>query len=378
MTHTASPKEPLRVLHVIGAMDRGGAETLIMNLYRAIDRDRIQFDFLVNSTEPCDYDAEIESLGGHIHRIQRYALYNNLSYVKECRRFFEAHPYKIVHGHIGFPAAFYLSTAKNNGAFTIAHSHAQNYPLSPEELVYRAVASQVRGKADFYLACSEKAGFDRFGNKIVNGNRFYVLKNGIDVERCRFSDTSRMAIREELGIGADELLFGHVGRLSEVKNHAYLFKVFKEILASCPTAKLALAGRGELEDKLRAEANSLGIDQNTLFLGIREDVPDLMSGMDTLIFPSFREGLGCTLIEAQASGLPCIVSNGVSPEAKYRDNLQFMSLDLSPREWARAALLAAQEASLDCRKRAYQDAQAAGFDINDSAKWLAKLYAENA
>ncbi len=372
-----SAPSPIRVLHVIGAMDRGGAETLVMNLYRHIDRNAIQFDFLVNEERTCDYDAEIEELGGRLYRIPRFALANYLTYRSACRKFFRRNAHPIVHGHIGFPAAIYLQCAKQqNGAFTIAHSHAQNYPLSPTEAVYRIVSNRVRGKADYYLGCSELAGIDRFGRSIVEGGHFHVLKNGIDAQAIRFDPNERRRIRSELGIDDDAPIFGHVGRLTPIKNHSFLLDVFRKVLDELPGARLLLVGRGEAEDEIRQRVCDLGLSDAVLFLGVRDDVPAVLSAMDVFVFTSFREGLANATIEAQASGLPCLLSTGVPRLAQISRTTEFADLSEGAHAWAQKALTLYRSVRPD-RSNAYLDALSAGFDIQESADWLADLYLAN-
>ena len=371
-----SPSKPVRVLHVVGAMDRGGAETLIMNLYRHIDRSLIQFDFLVNEERACDYDAEINELGGRIYRIPRFALVNYAAYRSACKSFFHTDTHPIVHGHIGFPAAIYLDCAKNlSNAFTIAHSHAQNYPLSPTELIYRIISNRVRGKADYYLGCSELAGIDRFGRSIVEGGNFHVLKNGIDAQAIRFDPNKRRHIRSELDID-DAPVFGHVGRLTPIKNHSFLLDVFRKVLDELPSACLLLVGRGEAEDEIRQRVCDLGLSDAVLFLGVRDDVPAVLSAMDVFVFTSFREGLANATIEAQASGLPCLLSTGVPQLAKISQTTEFADLSEGASAWAQKALSLYRSGRPD-RSSAYLDALSAGFDIQESADWLSDLYLSN-
>lgn len=368
--------EPLRVLHVIGAMDRGGAETLVMNVYRNIDRSKIQFDFLVNESRQCDYDSEIESLGGKFYRIPRYRIFNYVNYAKACKSFFSSHSYQIVHGHIALPWAIYLPQAKQHGMFTIAHSHAQNFPLSPAELAFRASTHPVRNIADYFLACSEQAGIDRYGKAIVNSDKFHLLQNGIDVEAGRFNIDVRNEVRAELGISNDAPVFGHVGRLTAVKNHDFLLKTFKAIREQLPNAQLLLLGRGELEDKLRNECVELGLTDSAHFLGVRDDVARVLSAMDVFVFTSFKEGLSLALVEAQASGLPCLASTGVPELAKVRSQTSFLDLSAGAEYWAEQGIKAYRNANLSSRASAYLDARKAGYDIQESAKWLEDFYLE--
>lgn len=365
---------PIRVLHVIGAMDRGGAETLIMNLYRHIDRGTIQFDFLVNEDRACDYDEEIRSLGGRIYHIPRFTLLNYPTYLRECRDFFRKNPHPIVHGHIGFPAAIYLGCAKSlSGSFAIAHSHAQNYPLSPSQILFDVVSHRVRGKADYYLACSKQAGLDRFGEKIVSGDSFRVLRNGIDTEELRFDPIARNRVRDELGISPSAPVFGHVGRLTPVKNHSHLLKTFREIKSALPESKLVLVGRGESEKELKSIADELCLSNDVIFAGVRDDVPALLSSFDVFVFPSLREGLSNAVIEAQASGLPCLLSTGVPELAKISPMTVFLSLSEGPSTWAKHAI-GLYESPRENRPDAVKDAIRGGFDIRQSADWLTGLY----
>lgn len=369
-----SVAEPLRVLQVIGAMDRGGAETLVMNLYRNIDRSKIQFDFLVNEKRECDFDSEIKELGGRLYYIPRYKIFNYLHYKKECRKFFSNHRYSIVHGHIGLPAAIYLNIAKQNGSFTIAHSHRANFPVNPPELAFRICSRSVRSVADYFIACSKQAGIDRFGKEIVHSPNYAELKNGIDINKMHYDQTARAVIRNELNIPLDTPVFGHVGRLTEVKNHKFLLDVFSEILNRKPESILLLCGRGELEKQLKNQAQELGISQSVKFLGVRDDIPKILSAVDVFLFPSLSEGLGLAVVEAQSSGLPCIVSTGVPNSVRIREQTVFLDLSLGANTWASKAVKALDECDVSTRNKAFLNAQVAGFDIKDSANWLSKLY----
>ena len=362
-------QQPLRVLHVIGAMDRGGAETLVMNLYRHVNRGEIQFDFLVN-----EYDDEITQLGGKIFRIPRYRIANYCQYKRACSDFFSNHTYKIVHGHIALPSAIYLKEAHKAGAFCIAHSHAQNFPLSPSELAFRICSYPTRNHADYFLACSEQAGIDRYGSGVCRTPFFHVLNNGIDVESSRYSPANRSSIRSELGIAENAPVFGHVGRLTPVKNHDFLLEVFSSILGELPDAQLILAGRGEEETRLKHKADILGIANKVHFLGIRNDVPAILSAIDVFVFPSIKEGLANAVIEAQASGARCLVSTGVPELAKISTQTVFASLESDGVEgWSKLAIDLYRN-PIENRSSCADNARLMGFDIQDSADWLSNLY----
>ena len=372
-------KKPRRVLHIIGAMDRGGAETLIMNIYRVIDRNEIQFDFLVHETRKCDYDDEIKSLGGEIYHTFRFNGINALPYYLSCKKFFSLHrDYIAVHVHIGSSASLVIKAAHSQGLFAIAHSHNTNPPLSILEIGFRLFSWPTRHLADWYLACSEQAGIDRFGKKVATGSRFSVLINGIDVNRYRFDAEARNRTRRELGVKDDVSLICHVGRFAPQKNHAFLLHVFNKLKRLDPSSTLLLIGRGPLEMKTKELASKLGLDGSVLFLGIREDVPELLMAADLFLFPSVYEGLGMAAVEAQAAGLPCLLSDSLPDLAVISPQAQKVPLALSDSEWADKAtdLLAASKGTE--RQSASDLVAKAGFDIRSSANMLLKLYQSHA
>lgn len=364
----------IRVLHVIGAMDRGGAETMVMNLYRAVDKSRMQFDFLVHEERECDYDQEILDLGGRIYRIPRFTGANLIAYKKDCKRLFAEHPeHRIVHGHIGSSAAIYLKEAKRAGRVAIAHSHAQNYLPGVEGLAFDLLAHPTRNIADWFFACSKEAGIDRFGEKVVEGDRFAILDNGIDVELYRCDEEGHQAAKEELGL-AGKPVFGHVGRLSPEKNHEFLFEVFSLLKKRIPDAILLLIGRGPLEQELRERADAMGIGDSVRFLGVRDDVPSLLKAMDVFVFPSVKEGLAMAAVEAQAAGLPCIVSTGVPEHAVVSDRVRHLPLEDGAASWAQNAWEAFADAKDKPRTDCVEQVRAGGFDIAATSLRLQSFY----
>lgn len=368
----ATEKNTIKVLHVIGAMDRAGAETMIMNYYRAIDRNEIQFDFLVHTDRHCDYDDEIEALGGKIYRLPCFTGLNYLQYKTACRRFFAEHPeIDIVHGHIGSCASVYLPEAKRNGKITICHSHRSKGSLSPAEMAFRLATFQNKRSADYYMACSEQAGRDRFGSNMVEQDNFFILKNAIDLERFDSTEEQRLAAKKLLGI-SEKPVFGHVGRFTEAKNHPFLIETFRKITETLPDAQLLLVGRGENEGEIRKLVEEEGLGSSIHFLGIREDVSTVMAAMDVFLFPSLWEGLGIVAIEAQASGLPCVVSDGVPSEAAILPSTKRLSLT-SATEWAQEAL-----ACLDADRPKSEEIRASltahGYEINFAAAKLTQTY----
>ncbi len=373
----------IRVLHVIGAMDRGGAETVVMNLYRAIDRSRIQFDFMVHEQRTCDYDEEIRSLGGRLFRAPRFKGVNAHAYRRVFRDHFAEHPeHRIVHGHIGSSAALYLSEAVRAGRYAIAHSHAQNFAQGIAGLAFSVASYPTRSIADYFMACSLEAGRDRFGDAVVAGDRFSVLRNGIDLSRYTYDEQARRAMRAELGFGSEPII-GHVGRLSPEKNHAFLFDAFEALRSHVPDARLALVGRGPLSDELRHAARARGwIGGETpdcvSFLDVRDDVPDVLRAFDAFVFPSPSEGLAMAVVEAQAAGLPCVVSTGVPRLACIAPHVVQLALSDGAQAWALHTEGLLREASRRPRHDGVDAVRAAGFDIADVAAELARFYEQHA
>lgn len=367
-----------RILQVTGIMNRGGAETMIMNLYRNIDRNQIQFDFVENSLEEGAFDREILSLGGRIYHCIHWNGKNHPAYVRWWKRFFKEHAgeYPIVHGHIGSTAAIYLQLAKRSGAFTIAHSHNTSNGKDIRSLLYQAASYRTRYIADYFLACSLAAGISRYGQKVVSGKRYALLPNAIDTHLFRFDQGERQRVRAELGYTENDIIIGHVGRFDAQKNHQFLIEIFSELVNRSDRIQLLLVGDGVLKERIKSAVYALKIQKKVTFLGVRTDVNRLLQGMDAFVFPSLYEGLPVTLVEAQTSGLQCIISDRIPRDALLADDLVFTeSLDQPAAVWAehimkRLTLIPQRE---DCSSVI----TAKGFDIHTTAKWLEGFYLEH-
>lgn len=368
----------IRVLQVIGAMNRAGAETFIMNVYRNIDRDAVQFDFLVNAENECDYDREILDLGGRIFRVPYYRIANYASYRKSVASFFDEHPeHRIVHGHIGLCAPIYLHEARLRGRYAIAHSHGANQPLSLAGLMYRASSFPVRFEADHYFACSTKAGIDRFGRAIVaDSSRFDIVNNGISLDDFRIDYAVHAERKRQLGLDS-LLVVGHTGRFVDAKNHGFLLRVFKEIKSLAPHAVLLLVGDGPLREDIESESRQLGIEDSVIYTGVVQDVPNWMAAMDVFVFPSRNEGLPLALVEAQAAGLPCVISDAIDESAAATDYARILTLNESCGVWADTAIKYSAY-----RKAAIEENAAMlrskGFDIRDTVEKLQEFYLAHA
>lgn len=354
-------------------MDLAGAETMLMNIYRAIDRSEVQFDFLVNEQRECAYDAEIQSLGGKLYRIPRFTGINLHSYLPACdkamRMLSSTHP--IVHGHIGMPAAIYLSAAKRYGCTTVAHSHGENGPISPLELGFRFFSYPTRYVADYLFACSKQAGIDRFGKRATEAGKVRIISNGIDTERFSFSEPRRSLTRSALSLDGYHVI-GHVGRFDPAKNHKFLIPVFAEVARRDPLAHLVLVGSGPLKQTVQDIVKDHGLLNRVTFLENRTDIPDLLSSFDCFLFPSLHEGVPVALLEAQASGLPCFVSDAIRDEAISTLLATRLALADGPSTWAETIVNVLSQThnrtigpAIVCEM---------GYDIRQSALQLQEFY----
>ena len=317
--------DPIRVLHVLTAMNMGGTETLLMNIYRNIDRTKIQFDFAVTTKKEGDYDNEILSLGGRVIHYPQYRVTNHASFVRWWKDFFSIHPeYRIIHGHIGSTAAIYLSIAKKYGRFTIAHSHSTTPQLSLHSVVYMLYSFPTRFIADYFFGCSKQAIIDRYGIRIANDlKKSEVLNNGIDSKQFAFSVETRERIRREFNIEKGTIVIGTVGRLTHPKNPYEIIRICKELKERGVEFSFWWFGKGELEDEIRKmiEINSL---DNVHLMGTRRDINNVLQGMDIFIFPSIWEGLGIACVESQAAGLPTLCSDSIPVEACVSNLFEYL------------------------------------------------------
>ncbi len=356
--------EPIRVLCVFSTLDRGGAETMCMNLYRHIDRAKVQFDFVKHTKDGGAYEDEIKSLGGKIYSAPRYKIYNHFQYVKWWKNFLSKHPeYKIIHGHYFTISAIYFHVAKKLGAITIGHSHAvEPKPHRFKERGRWYIEHLVEREADYCLACSTDAGNWLFPNKA-----FIVLNNAIDVKEFSFNQIARERIRKEYGL-TDSFVIGAVGTIKNIKNPYGIVDIYQAVLDKCNTARLLWIGDGPMKKEIEQYVCSIGLQSNVIFAGMRNDVADLLQAMDIFVFPSKSEGLGMAAIEAQAAGLQCFCSDQVPREAAVTDRCYFLPLG-NPSKWAD------EICKCDCTHvDMTQKIIDAGYDIHQTAQWLEDFY----
>lgn len=355
----------VRVLHIVSYMGLGGLETMLMNYYRCLDRQKVQFDFLVHRQERCYYDEEIEDMGGKIYRIQKQNPFSP-SYINALDSFFESHQeYKVVHCHLDCMSSIPLKMAMKNGIpVRIAHCHSnnQNYDIKYFPKMY--FKTKIKKYATKLFACSIDAGRWTFGTE-----KFEVFPNAIDLKKYKYSVLEREHIREELGL-KDSLVIGHVGRFSPPKNHSFLIDIFSEIVKLNAHAKLLLIGTGILMEDVKKKVHNLNLDNKVVFLGTRSDVSKLLQAMDVFVFPSLYEGFGIAAIEAQAAAVPCIISDNVSNDCIKTDLVTQISVNESPAIWARKVI----EAAKILRYDVYDIIKNSGLDINENAKLIENFY----
>lgn len=361
-------QKPIRVLHIVTYMGIGGLETMLMNVFRNIDREKVQFDFLVHRSFRASYDDEIETLGGRIYRLPKLNPFS-LRYRQALDRFFREHPeYRIVHCHQDCLSAIPLAAAQRAGIpVRIAHSHTSSQDNNLKYLVKRFYMTKIPTVSTHFFACSKKA-----GKWMFPGQQVTVINNGIETERFAFSSETRREVRKALGI-CDELVLGHVGSFVPTKNHSFLLDVFKKVQEKRPDAKLVFVGNGPREMEVRQKTYALGLKDSVHFLGLRTDVNRLYQAMDVFVMPSVYEGLGIAAVEAQASGLRCVLSDTIPSECQLTGNVKFMSLSNDPEAWAEEVLRKSDRSRMGCADIVLE----AGYDIKNTAIWLQNFYLEN-
>lgn len=365
----------IRILQVFGCMDRGGAETMIMELYRHFDRKSIQFDFVVHTDRKCAFDDEIESLGGRIFRVPHFSGLQILEYRKSWKKLLSDHPeWQIVHGHMRSTAAIYLSEAKKQGRYTIAHSHNTSSGKGLQNIVKNALQKGIKKTADYYMACSEAAGKWLFGEGIKRGKSYTVLKNAIDTSKFDYDENIRNNVRSNLNI-VNRIVLGHIGSfLSEQKNQSFLLQIYKEVKSIVPNSVLLMVGDGPLREKIERQTKEMGLSDDVVFTGVRSDVNELIQAMDIFVFPSCFEGLPVTLVEVQTSGLPCVISDRVPAETIITKNLVTVkSLESPAEEWAKHIISRLNEPRLS----RIEEVKEHGYDIVETTKWLERFYIQH-
>ena len=328
-------KQPLRVLHFQGRMGKGGAETFMMNAYRNIDRTKIQFDFLIydDFEDVKPYNKEIHDLGGKIYSVPNPNK-NILAYIQAVKRLLKDKHFDIVHNEIFFGGGLNLFLAKQAGiSKRVAHSHAttdgkgNNFAINTIRKIFQRMLLK---NATDYLACSYEAGIGLYGKN----QPFIFVPNGIDLESYQNISQSKEEIRSKIAISQNALVIGNIGRFEEQKNHDFLIDIFEKVVKKRPNSHLILIGEGSLEEKMKEKVINLGLQSKVSFLGLRDDIPQLLKSMDVFLMPSLYEGLPISAVEAQAASLKIVLSTEVSEETTLSENIHFISLKEEPEKWA--------------------------------------------
>lgn len=405
----------VKVLHVLGGLNLGGAESRIMDLYRHMDREQVQFDFLVHMSAkeyaraikdginpeeyrtPQHYDEEIRALGGYIYALPRYKVYNQIAYKKAIKRFFKEHnDYSVVQGHMTSTASLYLPIAKaisltpeddNPGdciieddlgttLITVAHTRNAGVDKGPKGWMTKFLRRTLPKKADFLFACSHLAGDETF-----NGAHYTYVPNTIDTKHFKFNSETRMAIRDLYDIPSNVIVIGNVARFNPQKNHRYLIDAFAKLCKETADVYLLLCGDGMLKEKCEEQVAQLDIKDKVIFAGNQSEVQDYYSAMDIFAFPSIYEGLPGVVVEAQASGLYCIISDTITKDVHLTDRLTSMSIASAESIWTQRLMEVVdklQKSNLDeenASRELYVDIVAnKGFDVNAQAKRMMEFY----
>ncbi|EWM54106.1 glycosyltransferase family 1 protein [Ruminococcus flavefaciens] len=364
--------KPIRVLHVVTHLNRNGLESRIMDIYRNIDRSKVQFDFMIHREELGDFGEEIKQLGGEVYHMPRITPRNFIRYIKELDAFFSKHKeYRIVHAHLNSLCTWVLRSAYKHGVpVRIAHSRNASMEKNLRGIPKMISKLFVNKYATDRFGCSQMAGDWLFGKKYSRGKTFKVIPNAFQVDRFVWDPALRDKKRQELGV-SENTVFLDVARLSEQKNHIYLLMVFEEIKKKIPNAILLLAGAGECEEKIRSYINNHNLSDSVSMLGARSDAAELYQAADMFLFPSKYEGFGTVVIEAQMTNLPIIASDTIPSETKLCDCVDFLSIKSSPVCWAKKAT---EKIKNGVRKDNIQILQKAGFDIRKQYIWMQEFY----
>jgi glycosyltransferase involved in cell wall biosynthesis len=334
----------MRILQVVGGLNRGGAETGLMHILRHIDRKKYQIDFLVHTVEPCQYDEEAQSLGARI--IPCLTPSRPVMYARNFFRVLRQYgPYDVVHSHVHYFSGYIMALAMLAGVpQRIVHSHSQTLVVDeraslPRRCYVLCTAALIRILATKGIGVCDLAAANLFGVDWRSHKKFSVSHLGIDMEPFRVP-LNRSDVRQALGIDEGDFVVGHVGRFCEPKNHDFLLDVGAELVKREPRTLLLLVGDGPLRPRIKSKIRRLGLEQRVKLLGVKSDVPRILRGaMDAFVFPSLYEGFPLALIEAQAAGLPCIVSDRFTREATVTKELvTTLSLNDSPAAWAECTL----------------------------------------
>lgn len=354
-----------RMLHIVGGMYPGGLENFIMNIYRNLDRDKVQFDVIVHSIREGDHTKEIEAMGGKVYlapRKSRHPLGNFLA----IRKIVKKNGYQVVirHSDNAFPVLDLLAARMGGAKRRIYQSHSSDSSHAGLHKFFRMFMGWIPTDR---FACSLNAGKWMYGSR-----EFQIVKNAIDVEQYRFSVQLREQVRREWQM-EECIVYSHVGIYMPAKNHKFLVDFFSEIVRRQPSARLLLIGEGGLREEIERQVRELHLEKQVILTGIRSDVPKLLQMTDVFLFPSVYEGLPLSVIEAQSAGLPCLISDRITKEVVVTEQVVRMSLDESRERWAKQAVALSEVPRDRYAKTSQEQVRKAGYDVKELAEWYAGL-----
>jgi glycosyltransferase involved in cell wall biosynthesis len=371
---------PLRILHVVGALTCGGVENWLLQVLQHIDRDRFQLDFMVHTAQPAAYDDSVKALGSRIIPCVSHS--NPWRYASQFGPALSANgPYHIIHSHVHYFSGFVLRLATKAGIpIRIAHSHNDTSTEDrsagwPRKLYMKRMRSWINKYATAGIAASREAAIALYGAAWDRDDRWRILYYGIECKRHPMV-REKAQIRAEFGIPCDALLIGHVGMFRRQKNHAFLIEIIGCLVERMPNVYVLLVGDGPLRASVEARVARAGISRHIRFAGTRHDVQELLSAaIDVFLFPSLWEGLPLALLEAQAAGVPCVISDAITEEADVIPKLiRRMSLDQPVATWADAVLNAQCHRPHISPEEALAQVENSPFSGRNSTRALEKFY----
>ena len=357
-------QDKIKILHVLGDLNVGGIESLLISIFNNIDRRKFEFDFLVHKIGSCENYNKIKNLGGNIYTIEKFNPKKPLKYKRDLEKFLSDHSeYKILHCHFRGTESTILKAAKKYGLTTISHSHGINYGHGFRKILRDYLKKDVIKYSDYKFACSIAAGEFLFDN-----NDFTLIKNGIDLEKYVFNNEIRNKIKNQLNLRENKVLV-HVGSCVTVKSHEFLIFLMKDLVKFDNNIKLLLLGDGELRKEMENLVNKLSLDSNIIFMGSVTNVNEILQASDIFLLPSLNEGLPLSAVEAQSSGLKCLLSNNIPKDAKITKNVKFISID-DKNEWIKSIINNFEYE----RENLYKIIDEQGFNILSTSKFLEEFY----
>jgi glycosyltransferase involved in cell wall biosynthesis len=355
-----------KVLELLPSLNYGGAQTMIINLCRYFDYDKVQCDFIIDHGDMLDLKELVESFGADVYTMPSFKG-TNLKQIKEAwDAFFSEHDYDIIHCHIRSYASMIIGIARKHGIKTIIHSHNTSNGKGIGGFIKTMLQLPMRKMGDYYFACSREAGEWMFGKKICQQDNFHIINNAIDTDVFTYDEKIRERYRRMFDLHG-ERVFIQVGRMNRQKNYLFTLDLFKEYMTDNRDSRLFIVGDGELEDEIRNRIALLKIQDHVTILQHRDDVADLLQMADVFLMPSLYEGLSVACVEAQSTGIICLCSDKVDHNVDKTGNCRFIELDIG--KW-----IEAMNADISGRRSYKKEITEAGFDARANAKWLQDFY----